>query len=86
MRKEQRIQDQLKYDDRLFLEYGAPLESIQYQEIAQLVDDGSNENSIYYQACDLVEKEKNSGNPRAFVTSEFVENLQTLYRIWSWSK
>ncbi len=84
MGKEQRIQDRLKWDERLWLEYGRPLEAIPYREIAQFLDDGSEPDSVLHQACQIVEKEKDKGRPRAFVTSEYDGDFNLLYRVWGW--
>ncbi len=84
MRRELSIQERLEYDQRLELEYGRPLDSVPYQQIACFSDENDD---IFLEsldkACELVEREKDEGRPRAFVTTEYDENYNNLYRVWS---
>lgn len=81
--KQHDIHKQLEWDERLYLEYGVPIKSIPYKEIACLLDE-DHSLDVLNRTFDLVEKEKDEGRPGAFVTSEYDDEFNYVYRVYGW--
>lgn len=84
------IQEQLQYDESVYLEYGVPLATIPYTKISVVKVPYFEPDDALVAAYNLVEQEKNTGRPGAFVTrrSEVGSNDECLdvITVWGWQR
>lgn len=69
----QDIKDQLKYNPKIELEYGIPLDSLPYKKIWEKIAHGYSE-EIITAAIDVVESEARKGNFGAFVVKRLISD------------
>lgn len=88
-RKITSIQDRLKYDESLYLEYGVPLGTIPYKPISEAKVPYFEPEIALEDAYKLVEQQKDLGKPGCFVTrqSEVLDGeLKDIIIVWGWQE
>ena len=68
---EERIQDKIKHQTDMWVEYGVPLDTLPYIRILKIEDDLSDQEGVSRTASEEVEKEAKRGRFGAFVTRRF---------------